>query len=913
MMSWQRTRAAMAVGAGGCALLGAQPAGAQDIRISVTGTNIKRVNTETAAPIETITREDIQASGLQTISDVLRQITANNNGSISASFTNGYSTSGSAVSLRGLGPSNTLVLLNGRRLANFGLADDSHASYVDLQQIPFDAVERIEVLKDGASAIYGADAVAGVVNVILRQQYTGVSATATAGTTYNGNGNQYKGAVTAGVGDMTKDGYNAFVTFDGQRQEAIPSSSGRRYIGTNDLRFMGLPDLRFGAPNDFGNPQSSLLGNVLPVPNSAGVPLQALPGACPPEDQDGPYCRWDLVDFMDIQPTVERLNVFGRGTLKVANDVEAYAELSLFKVRTDVRRIPPSVRGSWYNPVTDRLVSAQPALAVGHPDNPFAANGQSARLFYFDGALGGGQATYDTTTQRYLVGAKGAARSWDFDTGILYIRSDTDLSRNHVFRYSRVLQGMDGTGPYGYYRIGASAAENDPAVYDWIAPPLSYAVVSENTIFDAKASRDLWKLDGGQLALALGYEFRREAIDNPGWPGADGGDVMNVDYVAASGARNVNSVFAEVYAPIWKNLEVTAAVRFDDYSDFGTTTNPKVGIKWTALPQLVLRGTYQTAFRAPGLYESRPSTLGGNSFVTDPVRCPYTQRATDCNGAIVAGLLVGNPNVQPEASTTYTAGVIWEPYPGTSATVDYWNIRTRNQITVVDAQLIVDDPGAYPQSTVERDPTNALPGIPNSGSILSITTPWANADSTQTDGIDVDLRWRSPALAWGTVTAELQWTHVFAFVQTLQSGASFDYAGTQGNYAVSSGAGTPKDRANLIVSWTTGPWSAAGTVRYVSGYQSVPYQGAQNPDGSPCLSPADGPDCHVASFTTLDLSAQYTGLRNWQIFGSIINVFNRIAPFNPAAAYGGVNYNYNYAFSGATGTQFNLGARYTFQ
>ena len=143
------------------------------MRINVTGTNIKRIDTETAAPIETITREDIQASGLQTISDVLRQITANNNGTISPSFTFGFSASGSAVSLRGLGSNNTLVLLNGRRLANFGLADDAHVSYVDLQQIPFDAVERIEVLKDGASAIYGSDAVAGVVNVILRQQYTG--------------------------------------------------------------------------------------------------------------------------------------------------------------------------------------------------------------------------------------------------------------------------------------------------------------------------------------------------------------------------------------------------------------------------------------------------------------------------------------------------------------------------------------------------------------------------------------------------------------------------------------------------------------------------------------------------------------------------------------------------------------------
>ena len=156
------------------------------------------------------------------------QITANNNGSIAPSFTNGFSASGTAVSLRGLGPNNTLVLVNGRRLANFGLADDGHASYPDLSQLPFDAVERIEILKDGASAIYGSDAVAGVVNVILRQQFTGFTATATAGQNYNGEGDNFKVSATGGIGDLTKDKYNAFLSVDYQKPDAIPEQYGPR-------------------------------------------------------------------------------------------------------------------------------------------------------------------------------------------------------------------------------------------------------------------------------------------------------------------------------------------------------------------------------------------------------------------------------------------------------------------------------------------------------------------------------------------------------------------------------------------------------------------------------------------------------------------------------------------------------------
>ncbi len=894
-----RTRLAVALGVG---VLGV-PAPAQDIRVDVTGTNIKRADTETAAPIEIITRADIDASGLQTISDVVRQITANNNGTVSPSFTNGFSASGSAVSLRGLGPNNTLVLLNGRRLANFGLAEDAHASYVDLQQIPFDAVERIEVLKDGASAIYGSDAVAGVINVILRQQYTGFTATGTAGTTGNGEGNQYKGAVTFGAGDLTRDRYNVFITLDGQRQDAFPSNGGRDYIGSNDLRFMGLPDARPGTPN-ITTSANTLLGNVRPVaaanPNGQPGPYRSLPGDCAPVNQDGPFCRWERKDFTDLQPAIDRFNAFARGTYRFSDSTEGYAELSYFEVRTDTRNPPSAVRATWYDPSTQTIKSTAASniyLPVGHPDNPFSANNQVARLYYQDGALGGRDASYETRTQRYLAGVKGTTSGWEWDLAGLYIRSDTDITWRNVYSYDRLLQGLAGNGPYGYYRIGAAASLNDPAAYDWIAPDRSFTTVSENTVFDAKATRDLYRLDGGNLALAVGYEFRREELSNPGIPGQETGNVVGLGYSVAFGSRNVNAVYAELYAPLLRNLEVTAALRYDHYSEAGGTTNPKVGIKWTALPSLVLRGTWQTAFRAPGLYETG-STGAAFGQAPDPVRCPVTGLPADCS-ALGLGILVGNPDLEPETSTTYTLGAIWEPIPGLSAALDYWNIRVDGRIAPTDQPVIVRD-------------TNDLPGIPDSGTILYALVPWVNASNIKTDGIDLDVVWRQSLEGWGNLTTQLQWTHVLGYSQTFPDGTTYRYDGTQGDVGVGSSPGTPSDRVNLIVGWQRGPWAMTGTLRYVSDYESVYYRGYREETGN-CISPLDGPDCHVSSFTTLDLAAQYTGFRNWQVFGSIINVFNRIAPFNPAIAGNSVNYNYNYAFSGATGTQFNLGVRYTFR
>jgi iron complex outermembrane recepter protein len=893
----------------GLSLAGAQAAPAQDMRINVTGTNIKRADTETAAPIETITREDILASGLQTISEILRQITANNNGSISPSFTNGFSASGSAISLRGLGPNNTLVLLNGRRLANFGLADDKHASYVDLQQIPFDAVERIEILKDGASAIYGSDAVAGVVNVILRQQYTGITATATGGIDYNGEGRQVKGALTAGVGDLTRDRYNFFVTVDGQKQDAIASRTGRDYIGTNDLRFMGLPDLRGGLPPGGGVAPVSFLGTVAPLTGNA---YRSLPGSCPPSAQTDGFCRWDTLDYTDLQPKIERYNVFARGTYAIDDNTQAYAEASYFHVTTDTRLSPSFVNAIWTDPATGTLVSTRPLLMPpGHPDNPFGASGQAARLLYIDGNLPR-DVRYDTGTQRYLAGLQGSHAGWDWDAAALYLRSVTDVSWSHLYSYARLLQGMDGTGPYGYYRIGSAAANNDPAIYDWIAPARSYSTLSENTVIDAKASRDLAKLAGGALAVAVGYEFRREEVSNPGIPGTANGDVVGMDYTAAAGARTVNALYAELYAPLLRNLDVTAAVRYDHYSDFGGTTNPKIGVKWAAMPELVLRSTWQTAFRAPGLYEAGVSTQSGYFSPVDPVRCPVTGLPVDCGGSFALQSIAGSADLKPERSTTFTAGVIVEPVPGLSATIDYWNIRTKGQITFPELNAVLLDPGAFQGSSVIRA-GNDLPGIPNSGTILFVGTQFQNVSLVETDGIDLDFVWKQALGDYGNLRTELQWTHVFAYTQTFGGGARYDFVGTQGPYSISSAGGTPQDRANLIVTYARGPFSVTGTLRYVSDYQAINWQGDTPPPDAPqCLPPIDTPGCHVASFTTFDLSASYSGWKNWQVFGSIINVFNRIAPFNPAAAYGGVNYNYNWAFSGATGTQFNLGVRYTF-
>jgi hypothetical protein len=289
------------------ALLAAGPVLAQDIKVNVTGSNIKRTEAETAAPVEVITREDIHASGLQTIAAVVQSITANNNGTISNSFVNGFAAGASGVSRRGLGANNTLVLLNGRRLAVYGLADDGQRSFVDLNQVPFDAVDRIEVLKDGASAILRLGRRSWRGEHHLRQRSPESPPPRPAARPTKGDGDRWQGAVTAASASH-QDRYNAFITIDGRHQDAIPTATGASTSAPTISRLWACPT-RVGNPFS-GYGSSSLVGNV--GPSSGPIPgPPALPVAlgCAPSVWMPTASAAGHQDYLSIQPRREHQRV----------------------------------------------------------------------------------------------------------------------------------------------------------------------------------------------------------------------------------------------------------------------------------------------------------------------------------------------------------------------------------------------------------------------------------------------------------------------------------------------------------------------------------------------------------------------------------------------------------------------------
>ena len=899
----------------GSAFAQAQPSSLQ--RVEVTGSNIKRTDTETASPVTILTREDIERTGRQSIQEVLRGITADSQGSIPTAFTAGFASGSAAVSLRGLGVNSTLVLVNGRRMTTYGLADDGTRNFVDLNSLPLEAVERIEVLKDGGSAIYGADAVGGVVNVILRKNYVGKAVGITYGAASRGDGQTVRGFGSVGFGDIDTDRYNVFLSIEGTKQKNIWSVD-RGYLGQSDLSRFDFYDTTNGAPRPWigsANPSINSPYGVtrgLPVPG-AGQRVNLLP--CPGALLPNGFCGYNPLVEQEIQPKIERLNVFARGTMQINANMTGYAEFGVFNSKTsangtlgannDTGVFKP---GDPLNP----LVTHDPMiLPASHPQNTF---GVDRVLGLRPAELGGRDQVTDNSVYRFVAGVQGASYGWDYDFGLGWIKSRLKNTNTGYIIADEMQAALDN----GTYRIGGGTA---PAVLARISPALTNTPTSSVKLMDLKLSRELGKLDGGPIGLALGGETRWEEANTPPVPFTDTGSVIGLGYSAFTAKRRVSAIFGEVELPVTKWLEFNGALRYDHYSDFGNSTTPKAGFKLKPFDGLAVRGTYAQAFRAPG-----PAERGGSSF-----------------GFTTVGILSqGNPNIAPETAKSSTLGFILEPTPGTSATIDFWKISRKNEIVQADPAAITAGvptngvplsqvPGAQPNSFVYYD---------SDGNIATVTGFYRNAAKTNTNGFDMELRHKlNLGGGNGKLTAQLNWTHVNKFNRTDPDGNTFEYAGTHGPIVLSSGSGTPKDRASFSLTYEKNPWSVTGMVNYVGSIKMIDHKGemaADQGDGT-VVDAANGliwnwdgtsslncgvftvsgknfnGNCKLPSFMTFDLYGKWSPMKNLDINVSVQNVFDKKAPLDPYLVLSyGVNYNQGWHQSGAVGRMYTVGAKYSF-
>ncbi|WP_257572819.1 TonB-dependent receptor [Janthinobacterium sp. UMAB-56] len=892
----------------------AQTTGGSIQKVEVTGSSIKRAEAETISVIQTLSRKDIEQTGKASIADVVRSISADNNGSISGSFTNGFAGSASGVSLRGLSVSSTLVLINGRRTAPYGFGDDGQRSFVDLNSIPLDAVDRIDILKDGASAIYGSDAIAGVVNIILRQNYVGKTISANVGQSGHGDGTVTSISGAIGFGDMDTDKFNVFATIDAKKSGEIKQSNRDKWIGQADARPWGGRDQRAGQTTAGNGGGSSFLGTLRPISPTLGN-VTNLPGSCDPvnldpkggssNDNSRGGCLWDPVQFATIQPKTENVNLFMRGTLALGADAQGYTEVGIFKSKADTYSTPSGLTGAGFDLVNARVNNTstgpdQLLMPANHPDNIL---GVAARPRWVD-ASRPRTSNLETTVTRVLAGVKGTYANWDYDTGLMYAESKTDRTQTGYYRSSALRTALNN----GTFRIGKGVI-NSPEVLALVSPTLNNSGTTKNTSLDFKATRELFQLPGGMMGIALGAEYRKEETNSQSTPYTDINDIVGLGYSASQGSRNVKALYAELAAPVMKELELQFALRSDDYSDYGRSTTPKVGFKFTPASAVAFRGTYAEGFRAPSAAENGNSAVAAfTSIASDPVRCAVTKLPIDCSSQQVGAITIGNKNIKPETSKSYSLGVVLEPIKNISLSIDWWKIVRDGEINGSDPGAVVANPAGYPDAEIVRgEPTSNFPGLV--GPILMVKAPYLNAGKTKTSGIDLDLRGKYNAGEYGRFNSGVTVTYMKEFTRTNADGTVLEFAGTHGDVNLSGNGGTPKTKVRLTLGWDQGPVNVTANMNYVSSISN------KNDVNGDCLD-TDANDvpyknCRIASFTTTDLFAKWSVTKQWELTASITNLFDKMAPLD-VQTYGRINYNPSLHQAGAVGRYFTLGGRYTF-
>jgi iron complex outermembrane receptor protein len=754
----------------------------------------------------------------------------------------------SSANLRGLGGGSTLVLLNGRRLANYAFDGES----VDLNSIPLAAIDRVEVLKDGASAIYGSDAIAGVINFILRKDYAGAEIAGNVAATQHGGGNEAQLNFAIGFGHPARDGYNVFASLAYQKQQSLRAidrdfarTAYRPDIGLNGLSGVTFPANIADRPNQrILNPAES--AGCAPPSN---VPFRPFPFRTP-------ACGYDAATAIDLLPEVERASALLRGTWRAGPGVDVFAEALLGWNRFEAQNSPMPVIpvGNPFGP------PIYPAGGPFYPTAFAAANGLSGDLVlaYLATELGPRFNTTTSDVQRYVVGAEGQRAGWDFNLAAVYSTNRQELAYGGSWlNLSKFIAAMrtglinpwGPSGPEGLALLGSTAYNGTPQTAH-----------GSTSLVNAFASREIKLLPAGPLSLALGTEARQERLSYE-WDPAVLSGFTPVDNVqqSKSGSRGVVALFAEMNVPIVRGLGAQLAVRFDDYNDFGSTTNPKVALRWQPFQQLVLRASWGTGFRAPPLY-SLSAPTGATQVIAgipDPIRCPVTGALADCFILLQASA-GGNPNLQPETSTQWNFGAVWEPARGLSLGIDYWNIEQEGIIAGLTAENALKYYERFNDRIIRGPVDPTYPTLP--GPIVALDLSPINLGSTKTSGIDVFFNGALPSQNWGQVRAAVHGTYVVRYDTQIDG---VQYVSMVGSAVY--GAPIPRWRSTLTLDWNKADWGATLTQAYSGGYTD------QFPG-------SDGGARKVGAASSWDLQFRYGGFSSWQFAIGIKNLFDDEPP-----------------------------------
>ncbi len=780
--------------------------------IVVTGSRLPSKDLTGPAPLTIIDRAEIDKTGTTSIGEMIRDLPV---ASPATSDTASRGNDGSAnVALRGLSAVNTLVLVNGRRMLS-----NTAGGTVDLNSVPFEAVERVEVLQDGASAVYGSDAVAGVVNIIMRRSYDGVLLKAGYGISSRGDLPNFEASGT--VGQKFERGGFVF--------NASYRSSGGNVIADRpisldpDWRSMGGRNFRDSAPTtgtafkgvDPSRPTTIMIvrDGVTQATSLTDFRDAYFPGVFTSNDgtQNDGINYWQ---YESSAVAIEQLNTTFAGDYEVADNVKAFVEAG-YSNRHSVGFLAPD----YYD--------GNLTVSASNVYNPFGRDLVAYRTLVEEGLGSGRRNEVESNLYRViggLEGSIGSAWKWDISGNFQHLNQYTNAGKGVVLsRLQRAVGPASGcvasAGCIPVNLFGGVGSVTQ-AMLDSVSAYHFRDITANMTSLVGNLSGTLLHNWAGDVNVAIGAEYRTESFSQV-QDNAPDYSTQTPPFLPPR--RQVTEVYAEIGIPLAKDmpflysLDVEAAGRYSHYNAWGDTWNPKVGIKWKPIPDLLIRGSWGTAFRAPTFTEANTTQSRSYRPVTDPCITAAYSTLPGCQGLapVTTGAWVvtgGNPNLKPETADTLTFGAVYTPsfVPRLSLTIDYYHIKKSNIIGTADVNYIIarNAAGTDFVGYVSRNPD---------GSIFEIQALRDNLLDQSISGLDIGVSYATPKFSWGRLDARIDATYMDSF--KLSPAANQPAIERIGTYTTAIGS-LPRWKANGRFNWSLGDLTVSYGVRWVDGLRN---------------------------------------------------------------------------------------------
>jgi iron complex outermembrane receptor protein len=792
----------------------------------VTGSLIRQADKVGFQQVQVITTKDIQNSGEKSVSDYVRSISANSANSWGESTSDSFAAGGAGIALRGLSEKYTLGLVDGQRVAPFAFAVNGSDQFFDLNTLPIDAIDRIEVVKTGAVSQYGSDAIGGVVNIITKHDFQGLQLDGSYGGATQGGGGTTKFGILGGFGNLTSDGYNITAT------ASYYKSNGYTLADRDTTENQDFSNQMFGGsvqqPSYFLNPTTGVAtpfgcagGKIAPASSSI---IASQTGAI----NSGNVCLRNTAEDTSIEPMTERFSAKVHGDFKINDTTTAYADLWESNNTTTTNDGPVVLGNSLqFNPATKTV---SPFTAVVPANNPFNTTGVAQELF---GTLPG---TFGSTTDanywRAATGVKGSfttgQEDWDWNAGYTHSMSTVSNTLGNYVNPIALTSALN-NGTLNFVNPSATPG----AVSSILTTANNLGISKLDALDTTLATPNLFHLPTGDVGLGLGAQFLHESELIEEGANYLNGTTLGPNLQTVDGERNVAAVYYQVDVPlINKMLTFSQSGRYDHYSDFGGAFSPRFALRFQPIQQFTTYASYNRGFRAPEFLENTNSSNIGIQPIGP-------------NGQDENVITKGNPNLQPERTKNYNIGFELSPTRTTDIGFDWYKIHVDKAIGT------------------QLDPSGTV--LNADGSIAFETNQYENLGSFDTDGFEMTFAQSLPTKI-GTFKLSGDWGYVWHFDMSGIGGlaSTVDGAGNDLTLAQPFGGSFPRWKGNTDLSWNFHQWNADLAWQYTGPYSN-----------------ALGLNFSTASYSVFNLNVAYTGFKHWTVYGGMNNIFNRAPPFDP--------------------------------